>query len=133
MASDVNHVILTGRLTADAVAKEAAGKKVFSGSIAVGRYSKKENKEIPSFFNFSVWSSSDGQTGYFEKTLKKGTLVVLDGSLDQQTWEKDGQKQSRVIVQAEKIVPMVVGNKSEGGSNVPSYDTGSGFQENIPF
>lgn len=113
--SDINHVVFTGRLTSDAQVKDFENSSIFSGSIAVNRYNKKEQKEEADFFNFKVWSSSPKQTEFYKANLVKGSAVVLDGTLQVEKWEKDGQKQSRVVVLANSVAPM--GGKRGGESS----------------
>lgn len=129
MASDVNHVIVTGRLTTDCEGKAAGNSTVFSGSIAVNKWSSKEKKDIASFFTFKVFSNTENQTKFYSEHLKKGSPVVLDGILDQERWEKDGQKQSRVVILANSVSP-IGSKKSEQTSG--SSDNG-GFPEDIAF
>lgn len=127
MASDINHVIVTGRLTSDCEAKSAGEASVFSGSVAVNRWSKKDKKDVASFFNFKVFSNSEKQTEFYGSCLKKGNPVVLDGTLVQETWEKDGQKCNRVVILANGITP--IGKKPESSGEA---DNG-GFPEDLPF
>lgn len=112
--SDVNHLVLTGRLTGDAEAKEFGENTVFSGSIAVNHYDKKEQKEVGDFFNFKVWAKAGKQAEFYKSSLTKGSKIVVEGRLVQERWEKDGQKQSRVIIAANGVTPM---SKSKGGAS----------------
>lgn len=95
MAQSFNKVILIGRLTKDPESREiSSDKRVATFSMAVDGYGEKVN-----FFDCEAW----GQPGeYIYEFLKKGSQLVIDGELVQQTWEKDGQKHSRVIVRVSK-------------------------------
>lgn len=126
--ADINHVIVTGRLTSDAQAKDFEKATAFSGSIAVNHFNKKEGKEEADFFNFKLWGNSPKQIEYYKSMLVKGTPVVLEGSLGQEKWEKDGQKQSRVVINAITVSSMG-GKKGGNGSNdsFPEDDLSNGF------
>lgn len=121
--SDINHIICTGRLTGDSTQKQVGNSTLFSFSVAVNEYSKKENKEVPSFFNVDIWAGSEKQAAYYADNLKKGTAVVVDGSLHQDRYEKDGQKQSRVVIRATNLT--IVSKK--GGESSGSFPSEDGF------
>jgi len=93
MGKSVNQVILLGRLTRDVEVKAtSSGKSVASASIAVDK-----GQDQTAFFEVSAWEKVADVLG---KYTKKGSKVLIQGRLDQQTWEKDGKKQSKVVVVA---------------------------------
>ena len=40
---------------------------------------------------------------FIEKYFKKGMKIDLSGRLEQERWEKDGKKYSRIIVNADRV------------------------------
>ncbi len=61
--------------------------------------------------------------------LTKGKQIAIQGSLRQNRWEKDGQKQSRVVIVADSV-ELLGGN---GGSNGNGYSGGAGSDFNGGF
>lgn len=147
--TDVNHVILIGRLTKDLGSDERSFGYVASGqaranvSIAVNRSKKNGEEWIEevSYFDVTIW----GKTAENLKPyLTKGKQIAVDGYLKQDRWEKDGQKMSRVTIVATNV--QLLGGKGENGNsaevgggkfqevnqNTPNNETGD-FPEDIPF
>ena len=159
--TDLNHVVLIGRLTQDLGSDERSFGYVNNGqaranvSIAVNRAKKNGDQWIEevNFFNITIW----GKTAENLKPyLTKGKQICVEGHLKQDRWEKDGQKQSRITIVADSV--QLLGGKGEnsspaggapkfqsinnGASNnnysnnyqsEPYGDTGSDFPEDIPF
>ena len=106
--TDLNHVVLIGRLTQDLGADERSFGYVGNGqaranvSIAVNRSKKSGDQwvEEVNYFNITIW----GKTAENLKPyLTKGKQICVEGFLKQDRWEKDGQKQSRISIVAEKV------------------------------
>jgi len=95
---EVNVVILSGRLTSDPDYRTTpGGTTVGNMSIAVNRRVKNKQgswEDAVSFIDAVIWGE------YAEKwqgRLKKGTPVIIQGSLRSRRWEtKDGQKRTAV-------------------------------------
>ena len=118
MAKSVNQVILLGRLTRDAeLRKTSGGKSVTEFSLAVD----KGNDEA-SFFDVVAWEKTAELVNQY---TSKGSKVLVQGRLDQQSWEKDGQKRSKVVVVAFDVT--FLDSKSEsnakGGRDVLPDDS----------
>lgn len=93
-----NSVTLVGRLARDPESKTTqSGKEVATFSIAVDKYGKDAGA---SFFSIQAW---DKVALYVKTYLSKGSQVLVSGTLEQQVWEKDGQRQQRVIVNAQTV------------------------------
>lgn len=97
MAQSFNEVILMGRLVKDPEARAISNdKKVATFTLAVDGYKEGQTN----FFDCEAW----GQAGnYITSYLKKGSLILAQGELVQQTWEKDGKKFSKVVVRVGKV------------------------------
>jgi single-stranded DNA-binding protein len=49
------------------------------------------------------------RAGKVAEFLARGTPVLVEGELDQQSWEKDGQKRSKIVLQVQHL--QLVGRK----------------------
>lgn len=66
-----------------------------------------EYKSVANFFHFEIW---DTAAEYLANNAKKGdSLVVLSATPKEHTWDKDGEKHSRVIFRINKfkVIPWV--------------------------
>ena len=117
--TDLNHVVLIGRLTQDLGSDERSFGYVANGqaranvSIAVNRSKKNGDQwvEEVNYFNITIW----GKTAENLKPyLTKGKQICVEGHLKQDRWEKDGQKQSRVTIVADQV--QLLGGKGDGQS-----------------
>ena len=116
--SDINSVVLAGRLTADAILKYTQnGTAVTNFSIAVNRAVKKDDgyeKEV-SFFNVNLWGK---QAEALQQYLVKGRPVVIAGSLKQERWtDNDGSNKSKIVVNATQVQLLFSSNGQQGSSN----------------
>lgn len=144
MASDLNRVILIGRLTRDPeIRYTPAGTAVASFSLANSRtYAVTgEKKEQVSYFDCIAWSKlGEIITEY----CKKGHRIAVEGRLQQSRWDdQDGKKRSKVELVIENF-QFLTGKEQSGEysaeprsrTSEPNNDfggsTGSSFEEN-PF
>ena len=94
---DFNLYVCTGRLTRDIeLHYTGTGKAVGKGSIAVNR--KAGEGEKTAFVDFDVWEK---QAEILAEYSKKGSKLLLKGRLEQDTWEKDGKKFSKLLMVVE--------------------------------
>lgn len=101
--SDINRVIIVGRLTADPELKyTAGGTPVASFSVAVNSREKvgDEWQDRADFFDVTAWSS---QGEACAQHLSRGQRVGVEGRLRQERWEKDGQKRTKVKIVATSV------------------------------
>ena len=91
MAKDFNNVTLMGRLTKDPELKTtASGKNICSFTLAVNGFGDKTN-----FIDCKAWE----KTGELvSKYVGRGQRLLVVGELEQESWEKDGQKRSKLGV-----------------------------------
>lgn len=124
MSADVNLVSISGRLTKDVEIKPVGQAFVLSGSVASNRSVKKDGQytDVASYFEIKNWLKSEKQVDFFKSNFKKGTKILVVGSLEQESWEKEGQKHARVVINADRIDLM--GAPRGGASNdaFPSED-----------
>jgi single-strand DNA-binding protein len=103
MPRHYNSVTLIGNLTRDPDLRTTdGGSKVAEFGIAINRKYKAnaEWQEDTAFIEITCWGSTAENA---EKFLSKGEPVFIDGRISQDTWESDGQKQSKVYVTAETV------------------------------
>lgn len=138
---DLNNYSVIGRMTRDlderAFAYTPNGKARLNISIAVN--DGYGDNQYTSYFDVVVW----GKTAENIKPyLGKGKQLCINGRLRQDRWESNGQKNSRVVIVAETV--QLLGGRDNGagaGGNyqqpaqqqVPEYDNGGEFSEDIPF
>lgn len=98
----MNLVVLKGNLVRDPETREVevSGRKtkVVNFTVAVSRFFKKANGERDKdtvFIPCEAWDTGAERIGLI---LKKGDPVLVEGSLKTESWEKDGQKHSRMKV-----------------------------------
>ena len=102
-----NAIHLTGNMTRDAELRFSnSGQAVANFGLAINNRRKNANGE---------WE--DGDPGFYDVTcfgtlaenvaesLSRGDRVTLNGRIDFQQWEKDGEKRSKVAVIADAVGP----------------------------
>ncbi len=136
MAADLNTVALIGRVTRDGELKyTAGGTPKLEFSVAVNRRVKKgeEWSDVASFFDVVLWSKSAEN---LVKYIVKGQQVALTAELEQQRWEKDGQKHSKIAL-VNVDVQLIGGGKREGSAPAPAgreeQHPNDTFEDDIPF
>lgn len=123
--SDLNRVVLVGRLTRDPELKSTATGKFFCRfSLASNRIyflrDSNEKKEEVGYYDCVAFGKT-AET--ISKYLGKGRRIGVDGSLRYSTWEgPDGQKRSKVEIQVENF--MFLDSKGEGGSSAGGMSQG---------
>lgn len=93
-----NKVLLIGHAVKEPEMRYTpSGIPVANTSIGVNHKYKsgEEWKTEVSFFNLVFWAKT---AEYMAENLKKGMALLVEGRLKQESWEKDGKKQSRVVV-----------------------------------
>ena|SRR6266699_4213660 len=118
MAKSVNQVILLGRLTRDVEVKTTAGgKNIADFSIAVDKGGADGGAD---FFDVTAWEKLADLVGQY---LSKGSKVLVQGRLGQDTWEdkETGKKRSKVTITATDVTFLDIKQTSENQTrdNVP--------------
>ena len=133
--TDINTLTIIGRLTSNCnIGYTLNGTARLNLSIAVNRSQKSggEWSDKTSFFDVTVWGKTAENISPY---LSKGKQIAVQGYLDQQRWEKDGQRFSKVCIIAEQV--QLLGGKDAGVKQQAQGYTEAGsdddFQEEIPF
>ena len=101
----INHVAITGNLTRDPdLRNTAGGTAVLSFGIAVNDRRRNQQtgewEDVPNFFECVTFGN---RATALSDILTKGMKVAVAGKLHYSSWEKDGQKHSKVDIIANEI------------------------------
>lgn len=110
-----NRVILVGNLTRDPELRYIpSGTAVSEIGLAVNDRVKKGDQWVDetTFVDITLWARTAEIANQY---LSKGSPVLIEGRLKLDTWEKDGQKRSKLKVIGEKM-QMLGGGGGGGGS-----------------
>lgn len=124
MARSFNQVILMGNLTRDPELRQTPnGQNVCSFSLALNRSYKGgdgEWKEATDYIDIVAWGPLGERVAQY---LSKGRPCLVNGRLQSRSWEQDGQKRSKVEVNAQDVTflggPGGNSGGDEGGSPAP--------------
>jgi len=116
----LNHVFLIGNLTRDPEVRYLpSGDAVGDMHLAVSRrYKGKDgqDREEVCFIGVVVWGR---QAENCKEYLRKGSPVFVEGRLQFEQWEKDGQKNSRIRVRANRVQFLGGGRSQQAGGAAP--------------
>ena len=146
-----NRVIVMGNLTRDPDVREVGmnAVKVCRFALALNERRRDRNGnmvDIPTFVEVDAWEKLAELCGQY---LRKGRSVLVEGRLQMDSWEKDGQKHQKLKIRAMtvKFMPLPAPNQSrltgepiaQGGQAAgtppampPSGDI-DGYDEEQPF
>lgn len=124
-----NKVIMMGRLTRDPEVRYSNDNKAVANfTLAVDRRFKRDGDPDADFF----FCTAFGKTAEFaEKYLKKGTKIVLDGHLQNDTYEKDGQKKTTTKIMVDSCE--FAESKSQSNDTAPKQQTEADIMDELPF
>ena len=90
----VNTVSLVGRLVADPIVKEVGNDNITlcQFTIAVDKRGKDAGTN---FIDCTAWKGVGNTIGQY---FKKGSQIGISGRLNQESWEKDGEKKTKLVV-----------------------------------
>jgi single-strand DNA-binding protein len=149
--TDLNRVVLIGRLTREAELKyTSGGQAVCKFSIAVNRRKKNGDQweDEANFFDIVLWGK---QGESLHQYLLKGKMVGVDGELRQDRWQQDGQNRSKIEIVANNLQLLGGGSSSgerqnnqnnsgadnsrDSSSEPQSFNSSKddGFTDDIPF
>ena len=102
---NLNHVCLSGNLISDPVRQEfQSGKSLVKFCLGVHEVRRGKDGKVnvdTYFFDVFAWGAVADNTA---KYSAKGSNVIVDGKLVQDSWEtKDGKKETRIKIEAARI------------------------------
>lgn len=145
----INRVVISGNLTRDPELRQTkGGSAILSIPMAVNDRRKNpqsgEWEDVPNYVDVTVFGNRANALANF---LQKGSKVVVEGRLHYSSWEKDGQKRSKLDVTADEV-EFMSRNNQQGGyqpqaqqaykpqaapmAQAPSYPQPT-FDEQLPF
>ena len=118
MARSLNNVILMGNLTRDPELRQTPnGQNVCSFSLALNRSYKTpsgEWQEATDYIDIVAWGPLGERVAQY---LSKGRRALVQGRLQSRSWETDGQKRSKVEVNASDVTFLDSRGSGEGGNS----------------
>ncbi len=116
-----------GNLVADPVIKEIGETRVAKYTVATNRSIKRGDKyeSIGTFLDCESWG---GVCKIIEKWTK-GDKIQFSGELEQQDWEKDGVKRSKLLCRVDKVKGVATKDKAQSEAPAESKPP----EEDVPF
>lgn len=120
----INRVNISGNLTMDAELRQTqGGTSVLSIPVAVNdRRRNPQSGEWEDHANFVDCVLFGRRAEALAPKLRKGQKVAIEGKLRYSSWERDGQRRSKLEVMVDEVELM-----SKGQQQAPVYD------EDVPF
>ena len=127
----INRVNISGNLTRDPELRATAGgTQVLSFGVAVSDRRKNpqtdEWEDYPNFVDCTMFGARAEAVGRY---LAKGAKVAIEGKLRYSSWERDGQRRSKLEVIVEDIEFM----SRQAGQAAQAPKPADAFDEDIPF
>ncbi|HJN12203.1 MAG TPA: single-stranded DNA-binding protein [Pirellulaceae bacterium] len=112
-----NRVILVGNITRDIELKYTQSSLAVT-ELGIAVNDRRKNQagewiEETTFVDVTLWGRTAEIAGEY---LGKGSSVLIEGRLKLDTWEKDGQKRSKLRVVGERMQMLGSRGNKEGGS-----------------
>jgi len=108
----INSIVLAGNVVADPESRSTqTGKAIATFRLAVNN--PINDKDVV-YIDVDTWEK---QADFVTNYVKKGSAVSVVGRLKQDSWEKDGKKQSKILVVADRV-NFVGGKKKDAAQEV---------------
>ena len=123
----INRVTISGNLTRDPELRATAGgTQVLSFGVAVNdRRRNPQNGEWEDYPNFVDCTMFGTRAEAVSRYLSKGSKVAIEGKLRSSSWERDGQRRSKLEVIVDEIEFMSRG--SQGGQGGYGQNGGNSY------
>ena len=130
----MNKILLSGRLTKDAelgyIAVTGTPKASFSIAVERGYQKDKNNKKVD-FINMEMIGQ---HTEKLAQYVTKGKAILVEGELNIDNYEKDGERRSFTKVKVDRLEFLASNNNNENKTNANTLDFQEvGNDEDIPF
>ena len=128
----INRVNISGNITRDPdMRATSGGTQVMSFGVAVNdrRRNPKtgEWEDYPNFIDCTMFGTRAESVSRF---LSKGVKVAIEGKLRYSSWERDGQRRSKLEVIVDDIEFLSQKHQNEQITNATSVDA---YNEDVPF
>lgn len=128
LSMSINRVNISGNLTRDPELRATAGgTQVLSFGVAVNdRRRNPQNGEWEDYPNFVDCTMFGTRAEAVSRYLSKGSKVAIEGKLRYSSWERDGQRRSKLEVIVDEIEFLSRGQQGggQGGYGQPAYGQG---------
>ena len=132
----INRVTISGNLTRDPELRATAGgTQVLSFGVAVNdRRRNPQNGEWEDYPNFVDCTMFGTRAEAVSRYLSKGSKVAIEGKLRYSSWERDGQRRSKLEVIVDEIEFLSRGQQGggQGGYGQPPYGQGGYDAAHMP-
>lgn len=132
----INRVTISGNLTRDPELRATAGgTQVLSFGVAVNdRRRNPQNGEWEDYPNFVDCTMFGTRAEAVSRYLSKGSKVAIEGKLRYSSWERDGQRRSKLEVIVDEIEFLSRGQQGggQGGYGQPAYGQGGYDAAHVP-
>lgn len=122
----LNKAFIAGNLTRDPELRALpSGANVCTFGVATNRvwYNQdRQKQEATEFHNIVVFGRQAENCAQY---LKKGSGVLVEGRLQTRSWDKDGHKQYRTEIVADRVQ---FGARAEGGTSTQTHEARGGDQ-----
>ena len=114
----INRVMISGNLTRDPDLRQTgSGLAVMTFGVAVNdRRRNQQTGEWEDYANFVDCTMFGNRAQGIHPYLSKGTKVAIEGKLRYSTWERDGQRRSKLEVVVDELEFMTSRNSQQGGN-----------------
>lgn len=138
----INQVNVTGNLTKDSeIRVTQSGSQILNFSVAVNdRHKNQQTGNWENYPNYIGCVMFGSRAEHIQPYLVKGTKVAINGKLRYSSWEKDGQKRSKIEIIVNDIEFL---SSKNGESDVPPQSIPTStppvppsadlYDQNIPF
>lgn len=119
----INRVVISGNLTRDPELRSTpGGTQVLSLSVAVNdRRRNPQTSEWEDYANFVDCKMFGARAESVSRFLSKGQKVCIEGKLRYSSWERDGQKRSKLEVVADEVELMPKGGQQQPQAAPQAY------------
>lgn len=128
----INRVNITGNLTRDPELRATqGGTQVLHLGVAVNDRRRNQQtgnwEDYPNFIDCVMFGT---RAEAISRYLRKGTKVAIEGKLRYSSWERDGQKRSKIEVVVDEIEFM--SSRTDGGQQAGGYAPQGGYAASAP-
>ena len=134
---NLNKVMICGRLTRDPEAKALpSGQTICNFSLATSSSYKNrdgQNVETTEYHNVVVFGAAGENSARF---LLKGAIALVEGKLQTRSWDKDGVKQYRTEILADRVQfgpKLTSSDRRDTSKAMPDYPVEDINPDDIPF
>ena len=101
----INKVVISGNLTRDSELRSTqSGRNILTFGVAVNdRWRNSQTGEWEDYANFVDCVLFGNRADFLSRVLHKGTKVMVEGRLRYSSWERDGQRRSKIEIVVDDV------------------------------